>query len=332
MSAPASAVPDGAGCRAVIDIGKSATRARVRWPEGTVDVEHPGVEPSVAGSPTGPAALAGVLRELVAHARHQGAPEPSDVVVGTTAAPSTATGRAELLDRLAQAWPGARVVVAEDGVVAHAAALGGPGVVAAVGTGVAVSAVDTAGCWSRFDGWGPDLGDRGGAVGLGTAGLRAAYAAIDGVGLATALLARAAVHLGGTDLAAAVRLLARPDRVGAQASFAHVVCDVAPVDEVAARLVADAATELVATAAAACARADTSVVVLVGRLAGHPAYHAAAVVAARAAGLTVGVPRCGVLDITPGVLLAPPYRALCDVIGEVPCDTISTRPPVEEMR
>lgn len=68
-----------------------------------------------------------------------------------------------------------------------------PGAVA--GTGAVALGSDFDGVWTRVDGWGHVLGDRGSAAGVGLEGLRAALRRCDGVPGGSADLLDAAQHL-----------------------------------------------------------------------------------------------------------------------------------------
>jgi N-acetylglucosamine kinase-like BadF-type ATPase len=93
---------------------------------------------------------------------------------------------------------GARSVrIASDVVTWHLAAFGGgPGVVAAVGTGSVALAADGAGACARTDGWGHLLGDQASGFAVGRAGLASALAAFDGRGGSSDLLERAVRRFG----------------------------------------------------------------------------------------------------------------------------------------
>jgi len=239
-------------------------------------------------------------------------PEGVDaIVVGSTSIPSAE--EVEIFTAsVRRMWPRSAIVLVEDGVVAHAAALGGPGVVASIGTGTVVTGIDDDGGWHRRDGWGPDLGDRGGAAWLGAEGLRAAFAALDQAGPATALLVAAQNHLGATDLATATRLLARPDRVAVLADFARQVCAAARAgDCVAESLMHRATSDAAATIRAVARDTATTQVVVVGRLGSDPGYAKLLAQDLDASGLHLIDARGGPLDVEPLLLFSPPYVAVC---------------------
>ena len=146
----------------------------------------------------------------------------------------------------------APVVLAEDSVLAHAGALGAPGIVLCVGTGTVALAISADGRHARVDGWGPQLGDRGSAYAIGLSGLRAATAALDGVGPPTCLTESLATLLGGTDLSCLQAYYRSADNVERTAGFARDVLAAAADDDVARKICARAAADLAATARSAC--------------------------------------------------------------------------------
>ncbi|MGK5498905.1 N-acetylglucosamine kinase [Streptomyces sp. URMC 125] len=185
-----------------------------------------------------------------------------------------AAGMATLGDALRAVLPGAFarelgagcVALAADAVTAYAGALGErPGAVVAAGTGMIATGTDL-GAWRRADGWGHLLGDCGGGAWIGRAGLEAALRAHDGrTGGSAALLARAEEVLGP---AASLpgRLYPRTDRPAVLASFAPEVARCAGGDPVAARIMAEAAAEIAASAAAVCPAGRESRIALTGGL------------------------------------------------------------------
>ncbi|MEV0876102.1 MULTISPECIES: N-acetylglucosamine kinase [Streptomyces] len=171
-----------------------------------------------------------------------------------------AAGMATLGDRLRAELPKAfadslgvrRVALAADAVTAYAGALGGrPGAVVAGGTGMIALGTDLT-AWRRADGWGHLLGDSGGGAWIGRAGLDAAMRAHDGRrGGSPALLARLEAVLGpATGLPGL--LYPRADRPALLASFAPEVGACAAGDEVAARILREAAAHIAEAAAAVC--------------------------------------------------------------------------------
>jgi len=231
------------GTVVAVDQGKSGTRAEARVESGaSVHGRSPG---SVLGS-TGADAVIDAVTSLRL-------PSPPAVVsVGTTAAPETQDGRAMLAAELRERLGAGRVLVTEDAVTAHLGAFRGtPGVVVSAGTGAIA-------LWSdgvtsvRIDGWGPILGDHGGGVDIGGAGLRAAYSAVDGRGPSTSLVEPARAHLGGLGLDAARRLQAAANPAEVVSEFAVEVLKAASEgDAVAGRIVMRAANDLAVSAALA---------------------------------------------------------------------------------
>lgn len=289
--------------RATVDIGKSGTRTRVgRNDQG--DVEGPGIDPSVAGRPDGAervvrAASEGVDEALAGRSRETVA----SLVVASTAVPTDA---GLVVSRLARRFPGARIALFTDHTAAHAAALGAPGVVATVGTGVGIVGLSTGGVMTRVDGWGPDLGDRGSAWQIGRDGLRAGFAAHDGAGPETLLEDAVARFCGGMDLAAAVRLHAGDNRVARIAAFAPVVCGMD--DEVARGIMACAADDLIAGVRAAVARCGTPTVAFRGRLLLDSTYRRLVEEGCRRRGWEIRAPRGDVLGVDHDLLFSDPYR------------------------
>ena len=271
-----------------IDIGKSGSRARMTGAELNALAEHSGLEPETAGRPGAGRRLLGVTHGLWAAVERGIGPLARDrlrtLIIGSTSIPE-ADEVEVLLDGARRDWPRARVVLIEDGVLGHAAAVGGPGNYVSVGTGVIGYGLDRDGTWYRKDGWGPDLGDRGSAVWLGRAGFTAAFRAADGAGPETALRHHAAEHLGGMDHAAAARLAARVDRTAAIAAFARIVCSIAPTDAVAQQLVAEAAAHVTATAATLVRDTAIHEVAVGGRLGEDAAFRACLDSALAAAGI-----------------------------------------------
>ncbi len=303
-------VDAGRGPLLVVDIGKSGARGHLSTGSARrVATTTGGLAPGTSGSDGAGRAVARIVQELWQSMASAGDQDPSFVVVGSTAVPPPEELRRAFSD-LRGVWPHAALVIAEDGVVLHAAAHAGPGVMASVGTGSIVTAMDDRGRWLRRDGWGPDLGDRGSAWWLGTHGLRAAFEAYDGVGPPTALTARARAHLGGLDLRAAVAALARSDRVALLADFARQVCLLAGEDPVAASLLTRAATDMAATIGAVARDAHVSSVSVHGRLGTDATYRRALARALRDHGVEPVTSPGDVVELDPSLFLSGPYAAL----------------------
>lgn len=301
----------------VVDVGKSSVRGRLRTRNAVHEATITGVPPDSAGRPDGGRTLAAVLGTLWDELVSLEAYSPGCVrivIVGSTAVPGPHEID-ELLTAIGHRWPRAHLVFAEDGVLAHAAALKGPGIVASIGTGTIVSGLSSEGSWHRLDGWGPDLGDRGSAAWLGTAGLRAAFASLDGVGPATTLLAKAREHLGATDLRTATQLLAAPDRVRILAAFAEQVCAATPEDSQAANLVEEAAHAASATIVRMATVAAEKTVTVLGRLGSNDLYRQALQRKCADHQLHWVEAHGTMLDVDPHTLRAWPYIAACHSRG-----------------
>lgn len=290
--------------RVTVDIGKSGSRTRLGG-DPRNGVEGPGIDPSVAGRPDGAARVVQTVAEDVneALAISDVREAVTSLAISSTAVPADA---GLVVSHLGRYFPIARVGLFTDHTVAHAAALGAPGVVATVGTGVAIVGLSADGVMTRIDGWGPDLGDRGSAWQIGRDGLRAGFAARDGVGPATALEDAAEQFCGGMDLAAAVRLLAAEGRVARVASFARVVGGLD--DDVARGILASAAVDLTAGVEAAMARSGTGTVAFRGRLLLSEAYRRLVDEGCRRRDWEVRAPRSEVLEVDHDLLFADPYR------------------------
>lgn len=294
--------------RVVLDLGKSGCRGHI---EGTDRYwEWEGLPVGGAGGERAIDILTEGVLEGVARSGHA---RPASVLIGSNFIPRVDFGDA-VARRLSEAHPGVGFLLLEDGLLAHAGALGGVGVVASVGTGTVVFGIDADGDVRRVDGWGPDLGDRGGAVDLGRRGLAAICAAIDGVGAGTELKGAAEAYLGRPFTIETVRwLLGAPRRVPTLAGFAKEVVNVAAQgDAVANELVDDAAGRL-ADSCAAAARGGDGPVAIVGRL-GTMHYLAERLrreLLAR--GLTPVRARGRALDATWTEAVEGPYRRLARV-------------------
>lgn len=309
---------------AVIDVGKSGTRIKVH-PSAEVLIGR-GAQPELAGAPGAGRYLADLLAETWSR-NGTDAALISAVLVGSTFEPSPAEQRA-CLAVLRDIWPNAAVTVVADGVLAHAAALGGPGTLASLGTGTSVIGMDSAHRLYQMDCWGPDLGDRGSAAELGRDGLRLACATVDGVADAHGLVRAARAWLGEVlDTPAAVRLLAAPDRAARIAEFATVVCHAAAGgDADAAKLVRRSARHAADTCAAMAAQVGSGTLVLRGRLATDPHFRAALVDALRAHTLSLSVNDRDVLDVAPAVVADPAYRRPPRRPAAGPVDPITPAP------
>ena len=216
-------------------------------------------------------ALASILQIATPLLHNAALHHVQSVCVGAAGALANPPAARSLAQSLAAALPASRVAVTSDAITSHAGALGGrPGVVLAIGTGVAAICVNPAGIVTRADGWGPWLGDEGGGAWLGLQGLRAALRAHDGRGPATTLAAAATARFG--PLASLPTLLERsanPARLAA--SFAPDLAAAAQAgDAIAAALMAEAVQALAATVrAAASAWPAQAPLAITGGLANH---------------------------------------------------------------
>ncbi|MER7333679.1 MULTISPECIES: BadF/BadG/BcrA/BcrD ATPase family protein [unclassified Micromonospora] len=295
-----------------IDGGKSELRLLLRTPAGRRLGVGPGFsyQPHEDGVERILAAVRGAAATISLPAQVAG------VVAGLTGVPGEHAERRRLALALERQF-GGRAVVVEDSILAHAGALGGPGVLLCVGTGTTVLAVDADGDHARLDGWGPHLGDRGSAYAIGLAGMRAATASHDQVGPATVLADRLVTALGGIDLASLQRYYRDPAMVARTAAFARDVLDAAvQADPVAGRICARAAADLADAAQVAAVRLGLSGaarrVSFSGRLlAPGNALHQALAAELQARVLSLVTPRAEPLDGGPALLSgADPYARL----------------------
>jgi N-acetylglucosamine kinase-like BadF-type ATPase len=290
----------------VIDVGKSGTRIKIHpWAEVLVG---PGAAPELAGGPEAGRYLADLLAATWSQSGADGS-GMSAVVIGSTFLPPTKEQEA-CRAALRQIWPSAVITLVSDGVLAHAAMLGGAGTVASLGTGTSVVGMDRSRHLHQMDSWGPDLGDRGSAADLGRSALRLACATVDGVAQTPGLLRMACDWLGEElDTPAAARLLAAEDRAARLADFALVICRGADDgDTDAAALVQRSARKVADTCTAMAARIGNPTLVLRGRFATDPSFHAALIPTLRAQGLTLIANNRDVLDIVPDVIADSAYR------------------------
>ncbi|GAB3756726.1 N-acetylglucosamine kinase [Microlunatus parietis] len=241
-----------------IDVGQTTVRVRTSWTSEVITApgfHDPAADPVAA-------AFGAVRPILAAFAGSMIDDVPVVLAIGHTGLPEPAEG----LDAVAKLILAELPVVSEvrlfpDAVTAHAGALSGrAGVVVAAGTGTVCLGVDSAGRAARVDGVGHLVGDAGSAYDLGRAGLRQAVWHQERREAASALYEAARRHLLddldlGDDLGASLRRLCwLPDRVKLVAAFARPVIDSAQAgDQVAARLVGQAAADLAATVRACAA-------------------------------------------------------------------------------
>jgi len=209
-----------------------------------------------------------------------GSPAADLAFVGLTGLPGEAQ-QVALLEAELSVDLARRVFVVDDGLLAHAGVLGGPGTVASVGTGINITTITADGTATVRDAWGPVIGDRGSAYAIGLAGIRAVAASLDGVGPATLLADHLDELMGGRvqSLETLQRFTRRPDITSRIASFAEQVLTLAADGDAVAQAIGDAAAvELAATVSAAAVPEHP--ITWSGRLLdAHPAYLAAIVAA-----------------------------------------------------
>lgn len=266
---------------ATVDGGKSELRLRIVAGDQQVEGHGPGFtfgsDPDVDRRSMADAiavALAEARRTLPAGLR--GTPAADLAFVGLTGLPGEAqqiaTLESELTRDLAR-----RVFVVDDGLLAHAGALGTPGTVASVGTGINITTITTDGTSTVRDAWGPMVGDRGGAYAIGLAGIRAAAASLDGVGPATRLTDHLDELMCGDarSLETLQRFTRRPDITVRIASFAQQVLTLASNGDAVARSIECAAATGLAATISAAAAAEYPITWSGRLLDAHPEYLAA---------------------------------------------------------
>jgi N-acetylglucosamine kinase-like BadF-type ATPase len=245
-----------------VDGGQSAIRIKHSVGVGAV---VPGV--SWSGPDTLPATAASIVEAW----RAAGAPLVDTAVLGLTTVPSEGADCTRLAGLVGDAIGAERVVVCDDGITAHAGALGGgSGIVLSVGTGVACAVRGPEDAEIRLlGGHGYILGDEGGAFWLGRAGLSAALRAADGRGQATTLVGAAESRFGAVPRIP-IRLHSSRRAVDEIAHFALDVLAAADAgDRVAAGIVDDGIDELalLLRTARGSAEADAPTpLVILGRL------------------------------------------------------------------
>ncbi|HLQ81198.1 MAG TPA: BadF/BadG/BcrA/BcrD ATPase family protein [Brachybacterium sp.] len=169
---------------AVVDAGRSTTRVAVFEGPRLLDrAEAAGGFPH----PEAPGALEDVLHQLEVALAPLGHGPYDLLVLATTGVRQLGTTESRLQDALERRW-GCEALVVNDVIAAYLGALGSrPGILLEAGTGSLVVGIADGRVPVVLDGWGHLAGDRGSGFALGRAGLRAAFAAIDGTGEATSL-------------------------------------------------------------------------------------------------------------------------------------------------
>lgn len=284
---------------AVVDVGKSGTR--LRWDEQRI--EGPGLDPASPGR------LARALATVLVGAVSRLDARPRRVLVGTTGLPAREHDWLDLAAHLNEELPTTSWLIVEDGILAHAAVLGSPGVVASVGTGTVIYGLDGSGDWHKRDGWGPDLGDRGSAFALGRAAIRLACQHRDGVVDAPAITRLVEEAVGQRlDLAVANDFARAPDRTARLSALARVIAESS--DRHARELVAGCARETAATCASLADQISESRVGLVGRLGRADSYRVVMAAELASAGLELATFTGEVLDVDPAVLDSAVYASV----------------------
>ena len=230
-----------------VDAGQSAVRVRHSRTDDVIVVD--GVS-RLEGDPVD--ALADAVAIAVREGNFGGVER---VVVGATTAPADDESNDRLCGLVARTTGATEVWVTDDAVTSHAGALSlGWGVSLIAGTGVACLAAPRDRAARIFGGHGFLIGDEGGAFWIGRRALRDVLRAQEGWAEndAAELTKAARVRFG--SLAGLHIHLHNAERpVNAIAQFAQDVLDVASSgDPLAAAIVDEAATELVALARAAC--------------------------------------------------------------------------------
>ncbi len=245
-----------------VDGGQSTVR--VRHSSGAA-AEAPGV------SWGGPDTVAASADAIVSAWRAAGAPPTAVAVLGLTTVPDGSAECDRLAALVAQATGSDRVLVCDDGITAHAGALGGSwGLALAIGTGVACVARSRDARTTLIGGHGYLVGDEGGGFWIGRAGIAAALRAAEGRGMRTELSAAAADTFG--ELATAhMRIHADPRAVDTIARFAPSVITTARSGDAVARAIVDEAiaelTECVRAGWSAAGGEAATPLAVIGRLA-----------------------------------------------------------------
>lgn len=294
---------------AVVDVGKSGLRLSMRDDRGARDgldaVPLSPAEQGDHGSRIG-ARIVGLLRELDAP------PSLSVVAVGATA-DFGEDERTSLAATVQDAFPAALIASGDDGTLAHARLVGGVGSLLAVGTGVIAIALDRGGALRRYDGWGPLLGDRGGAADLGREALRVAHIQHDR-GADSAVLRSAVAEFGPPSVLSARAITSDPQWPVKLAQFGGQVAGLAEQGcETASVLVTEAAERLALTASIAAAHAGDDAVIVTGRFGSLPAIRTALAIAFRNRGLVVVNRDAPLHDLDVSRLLAGPHRSVLHV-------------------
>lgn len=231
-----------------LDAGQTSTKARIVAPDGgRRDLRLDGVRTDRPLPPQ--------LRERIRQAITESGTSVGTVAVGVSGLTDAARDVVDLLeggtpDDVRGAGSPHTALLTHDSVTSALGALGDArGAVVAVGTGVVTLGLGRDAV-ARVDGWGHIMGDAGSAHWIGQQALIRVMRAHDGRGPATALTE--AVRRRWADLESAyIALQSDPRQVSIVASFAADVSRLVADDAVAAAICAEAAEELVTSAATA---------------------------------------------------------------------------------
>jgi N-acetylglucosamine kinase-like BadF-type ATPase len=293
-----------------VDVGGSGLRLRVcRDGVGGPPRSAAGARVGAAGLDV--AALAADARALLAA---EGVDRP-DAVCWSTRGLLFLADPADVLLAVGDSLGARRTAVVSDAVASLVGALGEvvPGAVVAAGTGAVAFGSDFADHWTRVDGWGHVLGDRGSAAWVGLEGLRAALRASDGVEGGSAGLLDAAESLLGPRQSWPRRVMTGADAPEALASVAPLVTAAAASgDVVAAGICVSAGRALGESLLAAAAGLEHPRLVVTGGLFRAEAVRSALDEVVHDAGLAVTRSVGGALD---GALV---LASLLDATGDLP--------------
>ncbi|QIM22728.1 hypothetical protein G7075_18915 [Phycicoccus sp. HDW14] len=277
-----------------VDVGGSGLRLRVcRDGVGGPPRSAPGARVGAAGLDV--AALAADARALL---DAEGVDRP-DAVCWSTRGLLFLADPADVLLAVGRSVGARRTAVVSDAVASLVGALGEvvPGAVVAAGTGAVAFGSDFTDHWTRVDGWGHVLGDRGSAAWVGLEGLRAALRARDGVDGGSDGLLRTTEDLLGPAESWPRRVMTGADAPEALASVAPLVTAAAAAgDDVAAGICVAAGRSLGQSLLAAAAGLEHPRLVVTGGLFRADAVRAALDDVVHGAGASVTRSVGGALD------------------------------------
>jgi N-acetylglucosamine kinase-like BadF-type ATPase len=193
---------------------------------------------------------------------------------------------------------GRRTAVVSDAVASLVGAIGrlSPGAVVAAGTGAVAFGTDFGQRWTRIDGWGHVLGDRGSGAWVGIEGLRAALRHRDGVDGGSAVLLESAERIFGPAEGWPRRAMTGTDTPDLLARFAPAVSAAATSDPVAGAICVEAGASLAASLLAASNNLESAVLIATGGLLASEPIRDALGKAVSDADRTLSAPRGGALD------------------------------------